>query len=54
MEQKQDRKAAVIGAGLVGCLAAAMLAKQGWSVDLYESRAGEIISLVQCDSGIGH
>lgn len=37
----EGQTAAVVGAGLVGCLTAAMLAKQGWKVDLYESRAGD-------------
>ncbi|KZV71872.1 FAD/NAD-P-binding domain-containing protein [Peniophora sp. CONT] len=32
------RKAIVVGAGPVGCLAAMALAKQGWAVDLYEGR----------------
>ncbi|KAI0647166.1 FAD/NAD-P-binding domain-containing protein [Trametes meyenii] len=32
------RKAVVVGAGPVGCLAAMALAKQGWSVDIYEGR----------------
>lgn len=30
--------AAVVGAGLVGCLAACMLESRGWSVDIYEAR----------------
>ncbi|EIN07461.1 FAD/NAD(P)-binding domain-containing protein [Punctularia strigosozonata HHB-11173 SS5] len=32
------RKAVVVGAGPVGCLTAAGLAKLGWSVDIYEAR----------------
>ncbi|KAI8998528.1 FAD/NAD-P-binding domain-containing protein [Trametes punicea] len=32
------RKAVVVGAGPVGCLAAMSLAKMGWSVDIYEGR----------------
>ncbi|KAI0273688.1 FAD/NAD-P-binding domain-containing protein [Gloeopeniophorella convolvens] len=32
------RKAIIIGAGPVGCLAAMSLAKMGWSVDIYEAR----------------
>ncbi|TBU50901.1 FAD/NAD(P)-binding domain-containing protein [Dichomitus squalens] len=32
------RKAVVVGAGPVGCLAAMSLAKAGWSVDIYEGR----------------
>lgn len=34
------RKAVVVGAGPVGCLAAMSLAKMGWSVDIYEGRPG--------------
>jgi kynurenine 3-monooxygenase len=34
------RKAVVVGAGPVGCLAAMALAKRGWRVDLYEGRPG--------------
>ena len=34
------RKAVVVGAGPVGCLCAIALAKQGWSVDVYEGRPG--------------
>ncbi|ESK96866.1 putative kynurenine 3-monooxygenase [Moniliophthora roreri MCA 2997] len=33
------KRAAVVGAGPVGCLAAIMLAKRGWKVSLYEGRA---------------
>ncbi|KAF8797942.1 FAD/NAD(P)-binding domain-containing protein [Phlegmacium glaucopus] len=33
-----SRKAVVVGAGPVGCLAAMALAKRGWRVDLYEGR----------------
>ncbi|KAF9069902.1 hypothetical protein BDP27DRAFT_1402367 [Rhodocollybia butyracea] len=32
------RKAVIIGAGPVGCLAAIMLAKRGWQVSIYEGR----------------
>ncbi|CAL1704375.1 unnamed protein product [Somion occarium] len=32
------RKAVIIGAGPVGCLAAISLAKMGWSVEIYEGR----------------
>ncbi|KAJ3735394.1 FAD/NAD-P-binding domain-containing protein [Lentinula guzmanii] len=35
----RKRRAAVIGAGPVGCLAALMLAKRGWEVSLYEGRS---------------
>lgn len=35
------RKAVVVGAGPVGCLAAMALARSGWDVEVYESRAGE-------------
>jgi kynurenine 3-monooxygenase len=34
-------KAVVVGAGPVGCLAAAGLAKLGWAVDIYEARPGK-------------
>lgn len=34
------RKAIIVGAGPVGCLAAMALAKQGWTVDVYEGRPG--------------
>ncbi|KAF9483907.1 FAD/NAD(P)-binding domain-containing protein [Pholiota conissans] len=33
-----SKRAVVVGAGPVGCLAALALAKRGWSVDLYEGR----------------
>ncbi|TFK42673.1 FAD/NAD(P)-binding domain-containing protein [Crucibulum laeve] len=33
-----QRKAVVVGAGPVGCLAALALGKRGWSVDIYEGR----------------
>jgi kynurenine 3-monooxygenase len=38
-------KVAIVGAGSVGCLAAIELAKQGWSVDMYEGRAGLLFVL---------
>lgn len=34
------RKAIVVGAGPVGCLAAISLAKMGWAVEIYEGRPG--------------
>lgn len=34
------RKAVIVGAGPVGCLAAVALANRGWTVDVYEGRAG--------------
>lgn len=40
-----SRKAVVIGAGPVGCLAALALAKRGFSVELYEGRPGELRNL---------
>jgi 2-polyprenyl-6-methoxyphenol hydroxylase-like FAD-dependent oxidoreductase len=40
------RKAVVVGAGPVGCLAAIALAKQGWVVDVYEGRPGATLALV--------
>ena len=39
MESTETRTVAVIGAGLVGALAASMLAQRGWNVDLFEARA---------------
>ncbi|KAF9264797.1 FAD/NAD(P)-binding domain-containing protein [Marasmius fiardii PR-910] len=38
-ESHVRKKAVVVGAGPVGCLAAMMLAKRGWRVSLYEGRA---------------
>lgn len=40
MASSTTRKAVVVGAGPVGCLAAIMLAKQGWNVVVYEGRPG--------------
>ncbi|KAM0749759.1 FAD/NAD(P)-binding domain-containing protein [Meredithblackwellia eburnea MCA 4105] len=37
-EHNSPSRVAVVGAGLVGSLCAAMLASRGWTVDLYESR----------------
>lgn len=37
---RKARKAVVVGAGPVGCLAALALVKQGWVVDIYEGRSG--------------
>lgn len=34
------RKAVVVGAGPVGCLAAMALTREGWEVDIYEGRPG--------------
>ena len=34
------RKAVIVGGGPVGCLAAIALANKGWSVEVYEGRAG--------------
>ena len=34
------RKAVIVGAGPVGCLAAIALANKGWTVEVYEGRAG--------------
>lgn len=36
----RQRKAVVVGAGPVGCLTAIALANKGWSVEVYEGRAG--------------
>ncbi|KAL0947011.1 hypothetical protein HGRIS_013155 [Hohenbuehelia grisea] len=38
MNSTSQRKAVVVGAGPVGCLAALALAKRGWLVDIYEGR----------------
>lgn len=38
--QARQRKAVIVGAGPVGCLAAISLANNGWSVEVYEGRAG--------------
>jgi NADPH-dependent glutamate synthase beta subunit-like oxidoreductase len=38
--RKRQRKAVIVGAGPVGCLAAIALASKGWSVEVYEGRAG--------------
>ena len=40
--QTRQRKAVIVGAGPVGCFAAIALANKGWSVDLYEGRAGAV------------
>lgn len=34
------RKAVIVGGGPVGCLAAIALANKGWTVEVYEGRAG--------------
>ena len=39
-----SRKAVIVGAGPVGCLAAMALAKRGWHVDLYEGRPGHLLT----------
>ena len=36
----RQRKAVIVGAGPVGCLAAIALANRGWLVEVYEGRAG--------------
>lgn len=36
----RQRKAVIVGAGPVGCLAAIAFGKKGWSVEVYEARAG--------------
>lgn len=38
--RERQRKAVVVGAGPVGCLAALALAKHCWSVEVYEGRQG--------------
>ena len=40
VEDRKTRKAVVVGAGPVGCLSAISLAKQGWTVEIYEGRPG--------------
>ena len=37
---RRQRKAVVVGAGPVGCLAAIALANSGWAVEVYEGRTG--------------
>lgn len=37
---RTSRKAVVVGAGPVGCLAALALAKAGWRVHVYDGRPG--------------
>ena len=37
---RRQRKAVIVGAGPVGCLTAIALANKGWSVEVYEGRAG--------------
>lgn len=38
-EQNENKKIAVVGGGLVGCLAACYLAKRNFDVTLYEYRS---------------
>lgn len=40
--RRRKRKAVIVGAGPVGCLAAIALANKGWSVEVYEGRAGAV------------
>ena len=40
VSRTRRRRAVIVGAGPVGCLAAIALAKKGWSVEVYEGRAG--------------
>lgn len=47
----RQRKAVIVGAGPVGCLAAIALANRGWTVDVYEGRAGA--GSFSSDSGRG-
>ncbi|KAJ3889929.1 FAD/NAD-P-binding domain-containing protein [Lentinula edodes] len=44
------RRAVVVGAGPVGCLAALMLAKRGWEVSLYEARPDPRLSSAKAAS----
>ena len=43
------RKAVIVGAGPVGCLAAIALANKGWTVEVYEGRTG-----AACFSSLRH
>jgi len=44
---ERQRKAVIIGAGPVGCLAALALARHGWSVVVYEGRSGLFDAQIQ-------
>lgn len=39
-EQRGEKVAVVVGAGLVGALAAVYMAKRGYRVEVFEKRAG--------------
>lgn len=61
-EVKSDAHVAVVGGGLVGCLAAISFARQGYTVDIYESRSdprkarvnqGRSINLAVSARGLG-
>jgi len=41
----QSKKAIVVGAGPVGALTALALAKRGWTVEVYEGRPGQDMSV---------
>lgn len=43
-KESSPRKAVIIGGGPVGCLSAMALAKQGWTVEIYEGRPGGYFS----------
>jgi kynurenine 3-monooxygenase len=42
MGRVAGRKVVVVGAGPVGCLSAISFARNGWDVELYEARPGEL------------
>jgi len=44
---ERKRKAVIIGAGPVGCLAASALFRHGWNVAVYESRPGLVDAQIQ-------
>lgn len=46
MAEKRARRAVVVGAGPVGCLASLSLAKMGWEVELYDGRPGKIYPVI--------
>jgi len=37
----KDKKCVVVGGGLVGCMSSLLLARDGYSVDVFEMREGE-------------
>jgi L-2-hydroxyglutarate oxidase LhgO len=49
----RQRKVVIVGAGPVGCLAAIALANKGWSVEVYEGRAGVALFPSPLNSFVG-